>query len=157
MIEFNQYDSLFQKYAGSDWLILKRIAFLESTLGQHPRVKRGLENPNDVEGSVSEDGLSWGLLQFLPSTARSYDTTVTPQKLNNAEYSIRIGALHLAAIKKYLLKNSNVQPSRLDEYAIRAWNQGMGSVRNEINYGLTDKESDAYWKRYVEEALTEIA
>lgn len=157
MNSYPEFDDLFKKYAGSDWLILKRIAFLESTLGRHPRVKRGLEVPSDVAGSVSEDGLSWGLLQFIPSTARSYDATVTPQKLNNAEYSIRIGALHLAAIKKYLLKNTSVSPSRLDEYAIRAWNQGMGSVRNEINFKLVDKESDAYWKRYVNEALDAVA
>ena len=121
------FDPFFKKYAdlnGLDWRMLKAIAMVESTLGENPRVKRGLINPNDIQGSMSEDGKSWGLMQLTVPTARDYDKSATEVKLNNPEFSIGISAKLLAMLNRIF--------DGQERDIIMAYNQGLGNQRKFI-------------------------
>lgn len=123
---FNKFDQTFkligEKYL-IDWKILKAISLKESTLGTHPRVKRGLEFPKDIEGSKSEDGLSWGLMQMTLKTAKDYDQLATPEKLNNPYYSIDLSARHLKGLMRKFTNERDY---------IMAYNQGEGNQKKFI-------------------------
>lgn len=122
-----KFDPFFQKAGldnGIDWKMLKTIAMVESTLGENPRVKKGLLNPNDIIGSMSEDGKSWGLMQLTVPTARDYDKTATEVKLNYPEYSIGISAKLLAMLNRIFKGN--------ERDIIMAYNQGLGNQRKFI-------------------------
>lgn len=144
--EFLEFDPLFKKYGslrGVDWTMLKAIAMNESSLGQHPSVRIGILNPSDVEGSKSEDGKSWGLMQITLSTGRDYDVTVSAQKLNRPEYSIDMAAKHVALLQK-LYPRVLV---RWEEAVIKSYNQGQGNTRKELN-GTGGGFANEYWARY---------
>ena len=118
----NSFDVLFKKYAsiyGLDWKLLKRISWIESRIGTYKSVKRGIENPRDIAGSVSSDGKSWGIMQTTVETSRDYDPTITPEKLNNPETSIKIGAQHLAFLKKRYFSN--------ERDLVMSYNHGQGN------------------------------
>lgn len=132
------FDDLFKNMAtkyGLDWKMLKAIAIIESSLGAHPSVKIGLENPSNVEGSKSSDGKSWGLMQVTIPTARDYDKLVTPEKLNIPYYSVEIASKHLAMLKK--LFNGDVQK------IVKSYNQGQGNTLAGKTY------ADGYWTKYL--------
>lgn len=144
------YDELFKKYGaayGVDWKLLKAICYVESTLGLNPRVKRGLEVPSDIEGSKSTDGKSWGLMQLRPETARDFDSTATPEKLNNAEFSIKIGAQFVAWTQNYIKKFVSPANPRFLEFVIKAYNQGVGNTKKEIQK-LSAGYAEAYFKKF---------
>lgn len=118
---FFRWDALIEKYAklyGVPFSWIKAVMMNESSLGQNARVKRGLENPQDVEGSKSSDGKSWGLMQLTLNTARQFESAVTPVALNDPETSIRIGTKYLAYLGK--LKGWDM------EKTIRSYNGGPG-------------------------------
>lgn len=138
---WRRFDALFKKYGtrySVDWIMLKSIALNESSLGRASSVARGLANVNDVEGSKSSDGKSWGLMQVTLTTAKTMDPLATPQKLNNPEYSIDLGARYLSELKKSFSK---------EEYIVKSYNQGPGNMRKEIS-GLTSGYANEYWARY---------
>lgn len=122
------------------WLWMKAIMIDESSLGLNPRVARGLIQPDDVEGSVSEDGKSWGLLQLRPETARDFDIIANAQKLNNPDYTIRIGAKLLRRLYK--------AEGGVEEFVIKSWNEGQGAANRE-RVGLSSGHADEYWRRYL--------
>ena len=97
---------------------MKRISWVESTLGKNASVKKGLENPNDIAGSTSSDKLSWGLMQLTLKTAKDFDSQVTPQKLNNPDYSIKISAQYIKLLMRYFTKERDI---------VMAYNQGQGN------------------------------
>lgn len=135
------YDDLFKKYGsryGIDWKLLKAIAIIESSLGEHPTVKRGLADPNDIEGSKSTDGKSWGLMQVTLPTARDYDQSATAVKLNNPDYSVDIAARHVRFLMGLFDKKS---PNFL-EYVIKSYNQGQGNTKQGKTF------ADPYWAKY---------
>lgn len=146
-----QYDSLFKKYGaqyGVDWTILKRICYIESTLGANPRVLRGILNPNDVEGSKSSDGKSWGIMQLRPSTAQQFDPSATPQKLNNPEYSVKIAAQYVAWCQGYVARNIVSRSSgAFLEWVIKSYNEGVGNADKEQE-GKIEGYADAYWEKF---------
>lgn len=132
------FDPLFKKYgaiSGVDWQLLKAICYVESSLGLNRRVARGLAVPTDVAGSTSTDGKSWGVMQLRPETARQFDPTATPVKLNNAEYSIKIGAQYVAWVQSYLAKIISPASPRYMEFVIKSYNQGVGNTKKEIQGG----------------------
>lgn len=135
---FHKWDSLFKNYGGENWKILKAIAMNESSLGRHPSVARGIEVPTDVEGSKSDDGKSWGLMQVTIPTGRDFDPACSPILLNNPEYSVRIAARFLRSLQ-----------SQFDEleYVVKAYNQGAGNMRKEIA-GTGGGYADEYWERF---------
>lgn len=144
---WNRFDSLFKKYASLNdipWEWLKAIALNESSLGNHPSVRRGLEVPSDIEGSKSDDGKSWGLMQVTVTTARDMDPLATSEKLNNAEYSIKLAAQYLKWLKRYFPDGS----SRQVEWLIKSYNQGAGNSIKERD-GKSTGFAAEYWSRFV--------
>lgn len=145
------YDDLFKRYApkGIDWNVLKKIARIESHIGLAPSVAYGILNPTDIENSKSSDGLSWGLMQLRPSTARDFDPSATAQKLNNPEYSIYIAGLYINWCRSYLLRNTFLTEAnpRFTEFLVKSYNQGVGNTSKEIKSGGIGFAS-AYWTKY---------
>jgi len=142
------YDDLFKKYAskyGLDWQILKAIAVVESSLGQAPSVLRGLANANDVDGSKSTDGKSWGLMQVTLTTAKDYDSFATPQKLNNPDYSVDLAAQHLKMLEGLFDKSD----PRYREWVIKSYNQGQGNTLKEKQGKIPTGYANDYWKKYL--------
>lgn len=132
-VVFKSYDDLYKKYAlkyGLDWKMLKAIAQIESTEGRHPLV---------MLGKASEDGLSYGLMQVTLTTARDYDKSVTPEKLNNPEYSINIASQHLKML-------SRMFPNQI-EWIVKSYNQGQGNSLREKS-GKSQGFAHNYWVKY---------
>lgn len=141
------YDDLFKKYAakyGLDWQMLKAIAIVESSLGLAPSVKRGLANVNDVEGSKSMDGKSWGLMQVTLTTASDYDPLVTPQKLNNPDYSVEIASRYIKTLENIFPRDD----IRYREWVIKSYNQGQGNTARERR-GEISGYASGYWSKYL--------
>nr|BFD59651.1 hypothetical protein CKG001_17580 [Bdellovibrio sp. CKG001] len=142
----NRFDALFKKYGakhGVDWLLLKRIAMIESKIGLNPRVARGLLNPSDVAGSISYDGKSWGIMQVTLTTAKWLDDSATPEKLNNPEYSINLGARYVAYLQGFFPKSD----PRYWEWVIKSYNQGPGNSSKE-RAGTSQGFAHDYWAKY---------
>lgn len=141
----DRFDPLYKKYGakyGVPWTWLKAIALNESLNGTEKSVAHGLMYPNDVEASRSSDGLSWGLMQVTLNTARTMDPTATPQKLNNAEYSIDLAARYLKTLSGMFSKID----ARYTEWVIKSYNQGPGNTRKEIASGRGFAQG--YWEKF---------
>lgn len=141
------FDPLFEKYAvrysvPSTWL--KAICMNESSLGLAESVRSGLSDPLNVEGSKSYDGKSWGLMQVTLTTARDMDISATPQKLNNAEYSIDLGARYVAQMMRRFDRND----PRYIEWVIKSYNQGPGNTDKERKGSIQKGYADEYWARF---------
>lgn len=119
--EFDKYDSLFQKYGAIyqvPWRWLKAICIVESDLGRDKRVKIGLQNPFDYEGSKSSDGLSWGIMQVTLKTAKALaGESVSIADLNNPEVSVKLAA-------QLMRENINRFGIEARESIVRAYNGG---------------------------------
>lgn len=143
---WTKFDALFKKYGtkyGVDWQFLKAIALNESSLGTAKSVARGFENPYDIEGSKSYDGLSWGLMQVTVKTARDLDPFATEIKLNNADYSIDLAAKYLARLQAMFLRDD----PRWLEWTIKSYNQGPGNSKKERD-GKIQGYAEEYWQRF---------
>lgn len=148
---WNQFDDSFKKNAsafGLDWKILKAIAMNEAGLGVHPKgiepsVRIGLESPQNIEGSKSSDGKSWGLMQMTVSTAKDYDSTATPEKLNNPDYTIKLSSQLLAWL---FVQFKSSDPRQL-EWVIKSYNQGRGNTSKEMR-GVSPGYAGIYWERF---------
>jgi soluble lytic murein transglycosylase-like protein len=117
-------DSLIQKYTseyGLDWTWVKAIMLNESDLGRAASVRRGLENPQDIDASKSFDGKSWGLMQLTLPTARQFESAVTEVGLNDPDTSVRIACKYLAWLSQRPYKGFSQQ-----EFMVRAYNGGAG-------------------------------
>lgn len=143
---WNRWDAEFkaqgQRY-GVDWKWLKAIAMNESSLGAHPRVARGLAAPWDIEGSKSEDGKSWGLMQFTIPTAQDFDPDASVAKLNDPAYSIKLAAQYVA----WLQRQFPTVDIRWQEWVIKSYNQGVGNTRKERE-GKIAGFAGEYWARF---------
>lgn len=142
---FTKWDDLFRRYSAIynvPFYWLKAIAMNESSLGEARSVKRGLENPRDIDGSKSSDGKSWGLMQVTLTTARDLDPSATEVQLNNPEYSIRLAAMYLSRLKPMF----SMVDTRWEEWVIKSYNQGPGNTRKEIKGGKGYAEE--YWLRF---------
>ena len=154
--KYSQYDSIFKsagtKY-GVPWIRLKRIAWIESKVGTYRSVAIGIKNPNDVKGSVSDDGKSWGIMQMTLTTMGDYDSTPTPQELNNVSYSIDLAAKHLKMLATLFTNERDI---------IMSYNHGQGNQKNfiikEKNGTLLKTQYLAgrdYWAKY-QQAIAEV-
>lgn len=143
---WTMYDALFQKYAAiygvEDWRYLKAIALNESSLGKAASVKRGLENPYDIEGSKSYDGKSWGLMQVTMATGKWLDPNCTEVKLNDPDYSVKLAADLFARNQK----SFNRYETRWLEWVVKSYNQGVGNTTKERNGG--PGYANEYWDRW---------
>lgn len=144
--EWTRFDNDFKVFGAAydvDWRWLKAIALNESNLGREKSVKRGLENPTDIEGSKSSDGLSWGLMQVTIKTAKGIDSSATEVKLNDPKYSISLAAQYVAQLKKMFL----LSDSRFMEWVIKSYNQGPGNTKKEMNRQISGYANE-YWNRF---------
>lgn len=143
---FTRFDELFKKYGrlkDVPWRWLKAIAKVESQLGEYRSVKRGLASPDDIEGSKSDDGLSWGLMQVTLKLAKELRPGTTERDLNNPEISVQLAAT-------YTRQHMNRWPNNR-EYIIRAYNGGPGFLNTAR--GRTD--TPIYYNKFLN-ALAEI-
>jgi hypothetical protein len=156
---FTRFDNLLKTYAKSEgvrdviyngvtipgWMILKSIALNESDLGRAKSVARGMLVPSDIEGSKSSDGKSWGLMQVTIKTAKSeLDPNATEEKLNNPEYSIRLGAKYVAKLQK----SFSTLELRYLEWVVKSYNQGPGNTLKEKS-GQVSGYAKEYWERFL--------
>ena len=143
---WNRWDKDFKaaglKYS-VPWQWLKAIALNESTLGTYPSVALGIQEPKNVEGSKSQDGKSWGLMQVTLTTGRGLDPFCTEEKLNNPLYSIDLGAKYVAQMAK---RFPQVEV-RYVEWVIKSYNQGPGNTDKE-RAGKISGYAGEYWDRF---------
>lgn len=135
------------KYPGQDWRWLKAIALNESTLGLESSVALGLREPNNIEGSKSQDGKSWGLMQVTLTTARDLDASASEAKLNNPQYSIALAARYLPRIERMLAPAITRAHPRFLEFLIKSYNQGAGNSLKEYR-GQSSGFAKEYWERF---------
>lgn len=129
---------------GVPWTWLKAIALNESSLGSAKSVAWGLQFPNDIEKSKSFDGKSWGLMQVTITTARGLDPFATEAKLNDAKYSIDLGAKYLGQMYK---RFPQVE-TRFSEWVVKSYNQGPGNTDKERSGQISKGYADEYWERF---------
>lgn len=143
---WRKFDHLFLETASRysvNWTWLKAIALNESDLGREKSVAKGLEFPQDIEGSKSSDGKSWGLMQVTLSTAKTMDPGATPVKLNNAAYSIDLAARYVQTLSKMFPKSD----PRFLEWVVKSYNQGPGNTNKEKS-GVGGGFANEYWERF---------
>ena len=164
------YDDLFKKYSAIDGLdiisgdgarVLKAIAWKESSMNTHRSAKAGLKNPYDVEGSKSEDGLSYGLMQLRWETAdwllrKYYGKSLVIDKndpnfkntvayLNNPENSIMLAAKLL----KYHTTLFDKKNPNFHKAVVTSYNRGAGNILREVKTNIFSDRTNAYWNPYL--------
>lgn len=143
---WTRWDALFKKYGaqyGVPWTWLKAIAMNESSLGEHPSVKRGIASPGDADGSKSSDGKSWGLMQLTLPTARDYAPQAQVKDLNDPDFSVRIAARFI----QFLMRQIPTVSARYQEFVIKSYNQGLGNSRKEMAGSIAGYAQE-YWERF---------
>jgi soluble lytic murein transglycosylase-like protein len=82
-------------------------------------------------------------MQMTLPTAGDYDPSVTPMKLNDPEYSIKLSAQFVASLMKQFAKTD----TRYLEWIIKSYNQGAGNTKKEIA-GTSTGFAQEYWDRF---------
>lgn len=122
--DLSEWDALI-KSASRKWNVpwrwIKAVALNESDYGRYPSVALGIRNPDDLEGSVSDDKLSYGFMQMTLSTAQWLVPGITARDLNNPAVSIDLGARYL----RWLMDRPASQGGDR-EWVIRGYNGGPG-------------------------------
>lgn len=137
---FTKWDYLFHQYSSAysvPWRWMKAICMNESNLGQATSVANGIANPDDVSGSTSSDGLSWGLMQTTLATAGQFEPGTTAEDLNNPDTSVRIAGKYMQWVMNNYFDD--------EESVVRAYNGGPG---------FKDASTNTYWSRYQANAAT---
>lgn len=144
---WTRWDAEFKK-AGAKykvpWAWLKAIAMNESSLGSYPSVALGIREPANIEGSKSQDGKSWGLMQVTLTTGRGLDPYCTAEKLNNPEYSIDLAGKYLSQLSGMFSKVE----LKYTEWVIKSYNQGPGNTNKERTGKIPKGYADEYWARF---------
>lgn len=142
-VRFDELMRAAAKKHGVPFEWIKAVCMNESSLGTYPTVAEGLRNPANVEGSKSQDGLSWGVMQVTLKTARGMDPGATEAKLNDPVYSIDLGARYLAQ----MMKQFSTSDPRYIEWVIKSYNQGPGNTAKE-RAGTSGGFAAEYWSRF---------
>lgn len=148
--EWHFFDSIFNRYGALydiDPKYLKAIALNESNLGREKSVALGMRDPSNTEGSKSSDGKSWGLMQVTLITARDFDPTATPAKLNDPEYAVNAACQTWNRNLRYF---SEADPRWL-EWMVKSYNQGAGNSLKETRGETPPRKADVqkYWERFL--------
>ena len=135
--DISGYDRLFKKYAataGVEWTVLAAIAYVESDF-----------NPNAVSwaGAV-------GLMQIMPSTARSYG--FTEEDLRNPEKSVYIASLIINKTDKFLQSYISNRAERL-RFNLGAYNAGVGHITDAMKLAQKYNKNPHVWYSNVEAAV----
>lgn len=118
------FDPLLKKYSreiGWDWRLLASLIYQESQFQSHLVSKQG----------------AIGLMQMMPSTARTYHITVR----SSEEDQIKAGVAYIASLYKSLKKNigDSIAPSEMVYFVLASYNTGPGHVldarRLALKYG----------------------
>lgn len=131
---WTRFDGFFQRWGtayGVDWKWLKAIAMIESNLGLAKSVALGLKDPENVKGSISSDGLSWGLMQMRIETARQFDPSAQIPDLNNSTKEIMLAAQYVRWCIKQFPKDTG---ESLRRKVIMSYNQGVGNTQKGATY-----------------------
>jgi soluble lytic murein transglycosylase-like protein len=137
---WTRFDKLFKEYGARynvPWKWLKALALNESTLGTHPKVALGFREPLN-KASISEDGLSWGLMQLRVKTAQDFEKDITYDKLNNPEIAVRVAAKFFAWIMKQFDKND----PKFTQNVVMSYNQGVAGTKKGYTGALP------YWTKF---------
>ncbi len=135
--DISGYDRLFKKYAataGVEWTVLAAIAYVESDF-----------NPTAVSwaGAV-------GLMQVMPSTAKSYG--FTEDDLRDPEKSVYIASLVLSKTDKFLQSYISNRAERL-RFNLGAYNAGVGHVVDAMKLAQKYNKNPHIWYSNVEAAV----
>lgn len=135
--DISGYDRLFKKYAataGVEWTVLAAIAYVESDF-----------NPNAVSwaGAV-------GLMQVMPSTARSYG--FSEADLRDPEKSVYIASLIISKTDRFLQSYIPNRAERL-RFNLGAYNAGVGHIIDAMKLAQKYKKKPQIWYSNVEEAV----
>lgn len=139
------FDPLFQRHGATyrvPWDWLKGICMNESALGQDERVRRG---------EVSEDGLSYGIMQVTLKTARDYRPGTTVDDLNDPDISVELAARYL----RDSIDLFGLVDLRATEWVIKSYNGGREGARRIRDGELTTAarqhaaaNMEEYWQRW---------
>ncbi len=125
---WTRFDPLYQKYGakyGIDWKLLKAIALNESLNGTYPSVALGLREPTNPD-SVSDDGLSYGLMQVTLTTAQDFRKGTTMADLNNPEIAVELAAKFFQwAYKQFPNDTGEAQRKKV----VMSYNQGVAGTQ----------------------------
>jgi soluble lytic murein transglycosylase-like protein len=149
---YQKYDHLFKKYAskyGLNWKFLRRIAWIESRVGNDPRTSKGL---------VSYDGLSWGLMQIAEGVGSPKEIELKgfggADKLNDPEYSIDVACRLISYLKS--------KKGYTEKDIVQSYNQGE---KNQDRMRELERQgkllstqylaAQDYWKKY-QQAIKEV-
>lgn len=135
--DISGYDKLFKKYAataGVEWTVLAAIAYVESDF-----------NPNAVSwaGAV-------GLMQIMPSTARTYG--FTEADLRDPEKSVYIASLIISKTDKFLQSYISNRAERL-RFNLGAYNAGVGHIVDAMKLAQKYNKNPHIWYSNVEAAV----
>lgn len=135
--DISGYDRLFKKYAataGVEWTVLAAIAYVESDF-----------NPTAVSwaGAV-------GLMQVMPSTAKSYG--FTEDDLRDPEKSVYVASLVLSKTDKFLQSYISNRAERL-RFNLGAYNAGVGHVVDAMKLAQKYNKNPHIWYSNVEAAV----
>lgn len=143
---FTRYDADFKaasKKYGIPWRWIKAVSMNESLIGTARSVAYGILNPQDVEGSKSSDGKSWGLMQTTLATSRELiGAPITQAYLNVPKNSIDLGSRYL---RQMWDRFSKYDEATRREYMVRAYNGGPGF----LNTNLGRTATPIYYAKFV--------
>ena len=125
---WSKFDAWFKQYGdlhGVNPQWLKAFALNESSLGANKAVALGMTDPKNPL-SVSYDGKSWGLMQFLVSTANDFIPGITFDQLNDPETSINVASQYVASMVRQF---PNQPIDVLLKNVVISYNQGVGNTK----------------------------
>jgi len=122
------YDSLVRAYSkelGWDWRLLSAVVYQESKFHIEAHSRRGAK----------------GLMQMMPSTARSYEV----DDLLDPEQSIEAGVRYLQRLKRMFSKRA-ANEDELTKFTLAAYNAGEGRLLDCINYAASVGADNTTWE-----------
>ncbi len=135
--DISAYDQLFKKYAptaGVEWTLLAAVAYVESNF-----------NPQAKSWANAQ-----GLMQIMPSTARSYG--FTEEDLKDPEKSVYVASLIISKTNKFLQSYIPNNAERM-RFTLGSYNAGVGHITDAIKLAQKYNKNPKVWYSNVEEAL----
>lgn len=135
--DISAYDQLFKKYAataGVEWTLLAAVAYVESNF-----------NPQAVSWADAR-----GLMQIMPSTARSYG--FSEEDLKDPEKSVYVASLIISKTNKFLQSYIPNNAERL-RFTLGSYNAGVGHIIDAMKLAQKYGKNPKLWYSNVEEAL----
>ena len=129
--EISPYDQLLKRYAaelGWDWRMLAAVVYQESKFSINSKSHRGAR----------------GLMQVMPSTAKSYDI----EDLLNPENNLKAGVSHLKRLQRIFSKYG-IEQTELIKFTLAAYNAGEGRISDCRNFAEAKSVDNTKWDEIV--------